>query len=268
MKESGSIESTIKLIREDTVSKNVSQISSIEDYMSDVPMYESSQSSDEIENDLNKTEEELPKKKIQFKEWIFCREYQNSDDAKSSIQTEKLWSQCKRQDIVNGTKVYYRCNLVKLRGPQCASSLYLLFKADCNIVLEFRTSSAHTHDDIVDRRSVEKKKALIREVERLIDLGVRPMNIMHDLSKMDDIQLPTKNQLTTIIAAIRRRKFGPATISMGALLQWLKENSKVPVDMHAAFVLSYEVNMEAKDPYFRFFDHNQAPPQSSWLEKF
>lgn len=236
------------------VDHNISESSYSEESMSDVPIYESSKSMNEIECDLNKTSETpaRPQKQVQIKGWTFNREFQNNDEAKAAIQSEKIWSQYRKKETVAGTKLYFRCNQVKLRGPQCAAGLYQLFKADSDTVLEFRVNASHNHDEITDKTSIEKKNALRCEVERLIDLGVGPMNIMHSLSKTDGIELPTKKQLTTMIAAIRKKKFGPATISMGALLKWLQEHSQVPEDLHTAFVLCHEVVMDAKEPYFRF----------------
>lgn len=211
-----------------------------------VPLYESSNSIDE--NDLNiattKTKENKPKV---LKNWIMTCEY---EIAKTALQHEDTWSIWKRNDTADGMKWFYRCNKVKLRDAQCSAQVYHLFKNDSDSVVEFRTNGTHDHEYRI--KETEAKQRLVTEVERLLRLNQKPNEIMQSLSEMEGLVLPSKKQLKNIIAGLRKKKFGPPTISMQELATWLEQHSSIPEDDHESFVLCFEVNVECEEPYFRF----------------
>lgn len=215
-----------------------------------VPLYESFESIDK--NDLKTLAEEpkneIPKMKTKF-EWEFRREFPNAESAKTSLDT-KLWSRYRKDETTQGLKVYFRCTKVKLRGPQCGAAIYHLFKNDCNIVLEYHTKSDHTH--AAAEESLQNKLRLETEVERLVKLNVKPKRIMQELSEMEGIILPTFDQLKTLITKIRKRIFGPVTISMSELSALLGKHKAIPDDLHEPFVLCEEVDIDSDEPYFRF----------------
>ncbi|KAJ6639443.1 DNA transposase THAP9 [Pseudolycoriella hygida] len=91
-------------------------------FLNVIPPYDSSLSVDE--DDL-----EVPAKKPNLKtiyEWEMYREFSNAQEAETSLDA-KAWNRCRRTETEAGLKIYFRCNKVKLRGPQCAAALYRLF---------------------------------------------------------------------------------------------------------------------------------------------
>lgn len=213
----------------------------------EVPLYESSKSIEESDLVIAAKKVKKPRQK---KNWQMKCQYDNSELAKSALQKEETWSVWKRDDTADGMKWFYRCNKIKLRDTQCAAQVYHLFKNDSDAVLEFRTDGAHDHQSRIDAADV--KKRLIEEVEKLLKLHQKPNDIMHSLSEMEGITLPTKRQLINIIAKLRNQKYGPPSISMQQLTTWLRDHSSIPEDDHESFVLCFDVNTEIDEPYFRF----------------
>lgn len=215
-----------------------------------MPLYESSDSIDK--RDLETSSEEViqksQKKKIQF-EWEFRCEFTNAESAKVSLDP-KLWSRYRKNETAQGLQIYYRCTKVKLRGPQCAASIYHLYKNDSDIVLEYRTKSDHTH--AAADQELEQKLKLEVEVERLVKLNIKPKRIMQELSAIEGIVLPTFVQLKTLIAKIRKNIFGPVTISMNELSELLRSHKAIPDNLDESFVLCEDVIMDSDEPYFRF----------------
>lgn len=212
-----------------------------------VPLYDSSKSIDESEIPI--IEEKIPMSK-EKKNWKFHCEYANSVLAESALENENIWSIWKRNDTADGMKWFYRCNKAKLRGPQCKAQVYHLFKGDSDQVFEFRTDGTHDHES--QMKEADAKRQLEEEIEKLLKLNQKPNEIMHSLSEIDGLILPHKQQLVNIIAKLKKKKFGPPSISMQELEKWLQDHSEVPEDEHGAFVLCFEVNIEASEPYFRF----------------
>ena len=75
-------------------------------------------------------------------------QHQTPEEAFEAIQEYGSYSKLRECEIKEGIKVEFRCNQVKLRGIQCASSIQLLHhSADSNLTL-FKTTADHTHDYI------------------------------------------------------------------------------------------------------------------------
>ena len=60
------------------------------------------------------------------------------------------------------------------------------------------------------------------------------------------------------ISILKRDKYGAATISLGELAEWLKNNAQIPEDEFEPFVLAHEVwgtnvDDEEQNRGFRFF---------------
>lgn len=118
----------------------------------DIPLYESSKSIDEDDIKSPVTDRK-PRTEI---EWALYRTFENAELASSSLDSNK-WSRYRKTDRTEGVKLYFRCNQVKLRGPQCAAAIYDIFANDNDEVLEYRTKYDHTHDDIQENKETKLK---------------------------------------------------------------------------------------------------------------
>lgn len=102
----------------------------------------------------------------------------------------------------------------------------------------------------------------------MLKLNLKPQRIFQELSEMEGIVLPTFEQLKTLIAKIRKRIFGPVTISMNELAELLKAHNAIPDDSHEPFVLCEEVNIDCDVPYFRFFITTKHLLRTAMLRNF
>lgn len=60
-------------------------------------------------------------------EWLFLEKFDNVEDARLKIESEKCWSAHFRNETFDGLKIYYRCNQVKKSGPTCTCPVNLKF---------------------------------------------------------------------------------------------------------------------------------------------
>ena len=63
------------------------------------------------------------KKKAANRTFMKVSEYDTPEESIQAIQLISSYSKLREFDTKDGIKVEYRCNKVKLRGPQCASSI-------------------------------------------------------------------------------------------------------------------------------------------------
>lgn len=206
-------------------------------------------SSDE-ESDLPEVEL-IPKRRKKSKEWLFEKKFANPDEAKLWLDVEKIWGHDFKNQTEDGEKVFYRCNLVKSRGEQCAASIHLLYDACSDDVLLFRTDSEHTHESIETKRSASISPSTEEEIRRLYSVATKPKAIRLSLAK-NDFPVPTMTQLKNFLSKLSKEKFGASSMSLGELEKWLKENSVIPEDEDIAFVVDYQVSYD-DELSFRFF---------------
>ncbi|KAI5634079.1 calcineurin-like phosphoesterase domain-containing protein [Phthorimaea operculella] len=100
-------------------------------------------------NDSNdKFSDATKEKKREIKIYLFDKSFSTSAEAERAIKDELVWKKARTYKSNDGLKIFYRCNQVKSRGPQCAASIHLLYPSDSDNVLLFRTNCDHTHESI------------------------------------------------------------------------------------------------------------------------
>lgn len=174
--------------------------------------------------------------------------------AVEAIAAEKFLSYHYKNDSDKGTRVNYRCNLVTFRGTQCAAGSYLSYDSQSSDVRIYRCTDEHTHANL--RNAVIKisseAKDLIREMYNN-DHNIKPSAILYNLSKANHV-LPSKSQLASFMKELRLVHF-PPVISLGALEKWLSENTDIPTEKSAPFIVDYDVLINENKPNdseFRF----------------
>lgn len=193
-----------------------------------------------------------PKKRRLHKNWLHVKTFDNKSDALAAINEEKCWSYYYDNHSAAGKRVAYRCNMVKLRGIQCAASAYLLYDSKSDKVFFFRSDSKHTHDSVAT--AVSKFTAAEENVIReLMESGLRPKSIKYNLVKKG-IRIPAGAIFNSILMRIRHEKFGRHKLNPSILEKWLQENQLMPDDETDPFVLKYEIDSRSEDDEkFRFF---------------
>jgi hypothetical protein len=143
------------------------------------------------------------KKQRAVKIWRPIRTFENEIEAREFIVTEKCWSKRGERETVDGTKIFYRCNLVKKRGPQCSAGLCLLYDAESSEVILFQTNSVHTHDSL-DSAGKGLADSVKQEIKRLSqNFGLKPREILIELEKLS-MPTPSKSQLYKYLATLKK----------------------------------------------------------------
>lgn len=109
-----------------------------------VPDYDSD-SDEEIES-ITSQEHQKKRKTKRNHNWIRDRTFSSKAEALSDIEKGGQSSFHYTNKTSEGTKDYYRCNQVKLRGEQCDAALHLLYDATSEDVIMFKTDNDHTHN--------------------------------------------------------------------------------------------------------------------------
>jgi hypothetical protein len=134
--------------------------------------------------------------------WVHEETFKNAEEANDMLEEKKIWSKIRESEQVLGTRVDYRCNLVKKRGLQCKAAIHLLYHAEDFEVDLFVTKEEHDDDEINSSEDnfgiSEKTKEAIR---RYIELKViLPKSILSNLEKEKNegneaIKIPETKQL-------------------------------------------------------------------------
>ncbi|CAF2081129.1 unnamed protein product [Rotaria magnacalcarata] len=163
-----------------------------------VAQYESETSDEEIIKENHDINEQRKKSKFWVKESTFDK------PSETEALIENQWSKHYTNYTENGRKVYYRCNKVKRRGPQCSASMCLLYHADSDKVTCYKTEAEHDHYD-------HKGRGIDGNVKKIIE------ELYND------------------------GKYGSYKISLGELEKWCEDNGDIPIDENKAFVVSYKI---------------------------
>ncbi len=78
-------------------------------------------------DDIDAEPEATQRKRKISKKWEIEKKFENAEDAKEYIVNNKNWGFSYSNQTGEGQKDFYRCNLVKIKGEQCAAAKYLLF---------------------------------------------------------------------------------------------------------------------------------------------
>lgn len=180
--------------------------------------------------------------------------FENKASAVAAVQMEHVWSFAyKNVDTEGNVSEIFRCNKVKKRGEQCAAGVYLHYPSITSEVHLYRSQLAHTCNVIVTRVKSKMSNEVKEEIKSLFnfDSKIKPKKILDILIKKQ-VTLPSKTELNNYLSSLRKVKYGSNVMSLGELENFCLQNSKVPDDVDAAFVVSYQVVYE-EQPFFRFF---------------
>ncbi|CAM4901280.1 unnamed protein product [Rotaria socialis] len=155
-----------------------------------VAQYESETSDEEIIKENHDINEQRKKSKFWVKESTFDK------PSETEALIENQWSKHYTNYTENGRKVYYRCNKVKRRGPQCSASMCLLYHADSDKVTCYKTEAEHDHYDHKGRGIDGNVKKIIEELYN--DGVIKPKQIIRALEARK-IKTPTYTQLNNYL---------------------------------------------------------------------
>lgn len=153
--------------------------------------------------------EDVPQAKRRriHKNYILDRKFESKADAAAFIESENCWSYHYKNESTFGVRINYRCNLMKFRGTQCASGLYLLFDSTNSSVHLFRADAIHTHDDESNKENAVIKISgeLEAEIRSQFESNQKPKSIFYNLVRKG-FTPPPKGQLNNFFSKIEKRK--------------------------------------------------------------
>lgn len=201
--------------------------------------------------------EPQPKRRRIHKDWVFERTFVNKADAAAFVEAEKCWSYYYKNKSSAGVRINYRCNLMKFRGAQCASGIYLLFDSRNQSVHLYRIDTVHTHDNEENAENAVNKISgeIETEIRAAFEANQKPKAILYNLVRKG-FNPPSKTCLNNFLVKLRKEKFGSETLNYGTLEQWLAENVEVPPNENEPFIVNYYVHIDDdnfENSKFRFF---------------
>ena len=197
-------------------------------------------SADEEEEEIQENQQEKKKTKTHLR-WTKSATFETEEGAIESLGNK--WSIDYSNETEEGKKVFYRCTQVQRRGPKCSARSYLLYHADSLDTTVFKTLAEHDHDEINETTSRIGIKPEVKDIiDGLLKDGLfKPFLILEALQERN-AEIPTKMQLNNYIAQNKKKRFGPAAISLGELENWCLENQAIPVDDNEPFVVNFIAN--------------------------
>lgn len=196
--------------------------------------------------------EPLNKKKRTHKVFQYERTFENKNDAMAAVNEEETWSEHYKSSAESGIRAMMRCNKVKYRGDQCSAGIYLQFDATTDKVHLFRALNEHDHHQkmsLIYEMPPQTKQA----IKEMFDIGVTKPKIILNNLMIKRIELPDDCKFKSYLKELRDEKFGATKINLAELKQWLQDNLTIPEDKSKPFVVDFNVNLEIKNPFFRFF---------------
>lgn len=205
---------------------------------------------------MNEIEPQAKRRRI-HKDWLFERTFESKAEAAAFVKAEKCWSYYYDNKSSAGVRINYRCNMMKFRGTQCASGIYLLFDSRNQSVHLYRTDTVHTHDDDENKENAVQKISgeIETEIRAAFEANQKPKAILYNLVRKG-FTPPSKTSLNNFLVKLRKEKFGSVALNYGTLEQWLAENVDVPSNENEPFIVNYHVHIDDDDrenSKFRFF---------------
>ena len=120
-------------------------------------------------------------------------------------------------------KQYYRCNLAKYRGPQCAHALHVLFHATNLKVSIYRTLSAHTHFQNARKETINSAtKAYITDIYQTGLTKPSLIIISCERKALVDLAIvaPESKNLYNFLAGLKTKIFGKTQMNLADLMNW------------------------------------------------
>lgn len=183
-------------------------------------------------------------------EYVLQKTFLEQKEAELEIDTEKCWGKRNTFETSDGTKIIYRCNLVKARRQQCSASAYMLLAATGETQI-FKSVNKHNCDSIDTKAGTAMTEGVKAIITELFRERKKPKAVMNHLIAIGQNPLPKRYQVVNYIAKLKHLEFGPTVISLGELKCMLEERTGVPDCKETAFVVNYEISEDKE--IFRFF---------------
>ncbi|GAB0090589.1 hypothetical protein DMENIID0001_053270 [Sergentomyia squamirostris] len=146
-----------------TCTSTIAPLSTAVDFVKQEPLdkvendHETYSNTDGMDESNNIGIEPVPKKLRTQRMWLKEATFKKQEEALDFLRKEGCWGYRFTNTTTDGIKNYFRCNLTRTRGKQCAQEIYLFFETMTGFVHLYRTDQGHTHDDIMQEYMCEKR---------------------------------------------------------------------------------------------------------------
>lgn len=184
----------------------------------------------ETENQKSDTNDKQQKRHENAK-WVHFKTFKDFDEFEIFRKNEKIWSCdgiCKTHKL---TRRYFRCNLVKRNGRQCARRMMVIEDESTTDFAVYFTEADHTHQSISNKMDPELK-------ERVIKLSI----------------IPKLKQIQNIIRYNCQKKSTSDIVSIGDVVKWADEHQFKPdLDEDCPFVVDMLAStMDDEEAHFQY----------------
>ena len=105
---------------------------------------------DDTELSIQATSSNQRKKRAANRVFKIVSQHESAEEAIEIINNLQSYSTYRKFKSIEGERTEYRCNKVKLRGPQCASAYQIMYHSRNTSVTILKTVAEHTHDSITN----------------------------------------------------------------------------------------------------------------------
>lgn len=195
--------------------------------------------------------------------WVIGRTFDTEREMDEFIKSEGCWG-TRSTNRKEGTKLY-RCNLVPVKGVQCAAELSIKKRVDVpsdseddeKVTFEvLRNGHEHTHNQNAGKK-VRITDTLKKKIIELHIQGKKRQEIMYALrddEEIPDENQPTKRQNKNVTQKYDREQYGAKPFTMIDLTNFIGQHKAVPEDEDKPFVVEFERSASnEKEREFRFF---------------
>lgn len=148
---------------------------------------------------------DIPKQKFTRMNWHQALTFASSEEAKSYILHEKIWSKWYFSNTETGAKQYYRCNKAKYSGRQCAARIYLLYENNSSEVHLMANGNNHDHDSSEVKATYSTLPEDLKEIVlKCCELKQKPRDIITKLEKLN-LPLPSRYHLRKYIVELQEK---------------------------------------------------------------
>ena len=143
--------------------------------------------------------------------------FQRKEQAMQWLKENPIWSFVKYYGTEDGRKEVYRCNLVKVKGPQCNKVVKFEYNIKTQVILHLEACCSHTHEQILKGHRKTGINLVTKEsIKNQIALGIRDFKTINQNLAIEqlmnpDIKVPNCRQLSRFFQTLKKTqtlKFG------------------------------------------------------------
>lgn len=179
-------------------------------------------------------------------EWKYLQTFASLAEFDEFRKEQKNWSCDGISKSNNAIRRYFRCNLVKRKGPQCAHRLTCVEDESNTDFVVYVSTADHTHSQISNRMNREIRERIIKLNENNADFTAQKIR---DVFVADQLPyIPKLSQIQSIIRYHCQTKTSSDIITIGDVVAWAEQNTSYDeIDINTPFVVDFKASNHDDD---------------------